>query len=226
MIIDKYGIRLCRLKEKDIELVRQKRNADEIRRYMDFQEIITEEMQKKWFESVNNIYNYYYTIEHEGKKIGLINGKNIDFEKRTSEGGIFIWDLNYLGTFIPVICSVIITDLTFYINNFKKNYAKVLRANQRSVFYNQSLGYVPSKDFPENESVQYYELTRENYTKSVASIRKGIISLTKDGSPLSLENISFETDSESEINKLYKGLPPDIQSYLDFLIQKRLNHAS
>lgn len=226
MIIEKYGIRLCRLKEKDSELVRQNRNADHIRKFMDVQEIITEEMQRKWFHSINNIYNYYYIVEYKGEKIGLINGKNIDFEKRTSEGGIFIWDAKYIGTVIPVIASIVLTDLTFYINNFKKNYAKVLKTNERSSFYNKSLGYVSSNDFPENEQCIYYELTKENYTNHVVPIRKGIISLTKDASPLSYENISFEEDSPEEILKLYRGLPPDIQSYLDVLTQKKMNHAS
>lgn len=47
MIIKKYGITLERLTEADIELVRQHRNSELIRRRMFYQKQITEEEQKK-----------------------------------------------------------------------------------------------------------------------------------------------------------------------------------
>ena len=74
----KYGITLTRLREDDIELVRKWRNSPGIQQYMEYREFITEEMQKKWFESINNLQNFYFIIEYENKKIGLINTSNID----------------------------------------------------------------------------------------------------------------------------------------------------
>src|ERR1017187_6809502 len=112
MLIRKYGITLKRLKEEDIELVREMRNSAAIRSTMAYREQITPEMQKKWFESINNKFNGYFMIIHEGTKIGLINGKNIDFEKRTCEGGIFLWDENYKDTIIPALASIIMNDWT------------------------------------------------------------------------------------------------------------------
>jgi hypothetical protein len=47
MIINKYGVKLCRLQEEDLELVRNKRNSLPVRRNMFFQKTITSEMQKK-----------------------------------------------------------------------------------------------------------------------------------------------------------------------------------
>lgn len=41
MIVRKYGLILRRLQLEDIELVRGKRNSDEIRRVMQFREEIT-----------------------------------------------------------------------------------------------------------------------------------------------------------------------------------------
>ena len=58
MIIRKYGISLERLTEEDIELVRQHRNSEFIRKRMFYQKMITEEEQKKWFQSINNDFNY------------------------------------------------------------------------------------------------------------------------------------------------------------------------
>jgi len=118
MIVRKYGITLRRLKEEDIELVRQMRNLVAIRNKMFFQETITPEMQIKWFNSINNKNNGYFIIEVEGKKIGLIHGKNLDFEKRTCEGGIFIWDENHIGGFGPSLASVIMNYWTGYRINF------------------------------------------------------------------------------------------------------------
>ncbi len=78
MIIKKYGITLERLTEADIELVRQHRNSELIRRRMFYQNQITEEEQKKWFAKINNDLNYYFLILHKGKKIGL-NARNYRF---------------------------------------------------------------------------------------------------------------------------------------------------
>ena len=90
MIIEKYGIKLIRLKQEDIELVRLKRNSLDINELMHDRVIISFEMQYKWFQSINNIYNNYFIIIYNNEKIGLVNGKNSDYEKRQSEGGMFI----------------------------------------------------------------------------------------------------------------------------------------
>ena len=95
MKLQKYGITLERLTESDIELVRKYRNSAEIKNFMQFRKRITRSMQKKWFESIDNYLNYYFIIIYDGKKIGLINIKNIDWVKNTdvSESGLFLWDL-------------------------------------------------------------------------------------------------------------------------------------
>ena len=49
MKLEKYGICLEKLTHDKIELVRRWRNHPKIRRYMEFREEITPEMQEKWF---------------------------------------------------------------------------------------------------------------------------------------------------------------------------------
>ena len=115
MKIRKYGITLIRLKEEHLELVRKWRNNPEIQQHMEYQEYITPEMQKNWFSSINNIYNSYYIIEYEKKYIGLINEKNIDYENKTAEAGLFIWDKNYLNTHIPLLASLSMLEIGFHI---------------------------------------------------------------------------------------------------------------
>src|ERR1035437_2629006 len=173
MIIRKYGIKLTRIKKKDIELIRRKRNSSDINKRMHCKAKITPEMQLVWFNSVNNIYNTYFIIHYENKKIGIINGKNSDFNKRQSEGGMFVWDKEYWGTVIPALCSVMMTDFTFFVNDFKRNYIKILKSNTNAINYNKQLGYVATNDYPSDSETQWFVLTKESYLKNIQRIRKG-----------------------------------------------------
>ncbi|HTB31227.1 MAG TPA: GNAT family N-acetyltransferase [Bacteroidia bacterium] len=219
MIVRKYGITLRRLKEADIELLRQKRNSTAIQNTMFYREEITPEMQKKWFDSINNKNNGYFIIEFEGKKIGLVHGKDIDFEKRTCEGGIFIWDETYIRSFIPSLASVIMNDWTFYMINFKAIYAKIMLDNTIAINYNKLMGYKPCEPLNDDKGVQWMILTKESYEKHMILLRKGIKDITGDGEVLKLENGDASDDLGKEIDLFYKGLPPDIQERGDTLLK-------
>ncbi len=224
MIIEKYGITLTRLKENDIELIRVKRNSDDIRNSMHFQETITSEMQKKWFSSINNIYNNYFIIHHNHQKIGLVNGKNSDYEKRQSEGGMFVWEKEYWGTTIPAMCSVILSDFTFLINKFERNYIKIMKSNTNSINYNKQLGYVITNDFPSDIDTQWYVLSKDNYLKKIDKIRSGIKSMTGDAEPLSVANISLQDETEEDLNTLYKPLPDYIKSTVNLILEREKHY--
>ena len=101
MKLYKYGITLERLKEADIELVRQWRNSDPVRLNMAYREIISPEQQLQWFRSVDNLENNYLLIYYKGEKIGLLNDKNVDWEARTSESGLFLGRTEFYSTFVP-----------------------------------------------------------------------------------------------------------------------------
>lgn len=73
LVIGGYGVRLVRLTEGKIDLVRRWRNDPKIAQYMDFREYITEEMQKAWFKRIDNEYNFYFIIQVSEKKIGLVD---------------------------------------------------------------------------------------------------------------------------------------------------------
>jgi hypothetical protein len=207
MRIRKYGIELIRVKEKDIELIREKRNSDAIRSCMQFKSLITKEMQKEWFLSIHNIYNNYFLISVKGKTIGLINGKNIDYDKRTSEGGMFIWDKGFQGAIEPAFASVIMSDFNFIINEFRKNYIKILKSNTKAINHNKQLGYIPTTDIPSDNEVQWFELTSENYMLKMQKLRKAITLGCGDTSILDPNDFDFKDDSEEEIRSLYSGLP-------------------
>jgi UDP-4-amino-4,6-dideoxy-N-acetyl-beta-L-altrosamine N-acetyltransferase len=220
MRIHKYGITLTRIKEKDIELIREKRNSDEIKASMQFRETITPEMQKRWFESVNNIFHNYFIITADNKQIGLIDGKNIDYLKRTSEGGMFIWDKEYWGTIHSALSSVIMSDFNFIINEFKKNYIKILRTNVKAIGHNKQLGYVPTQDLLSTDEIEWFELTRESYFKNVEKLRKAISVNTGDAELLSVDDFEFTDDSKQDLLKLYSPLPDYLKQKIDHCLKR------
>jgi RimJ/RimL family protein N-acetyltransferase len=220
MIIEKYGIKLIRLKESDIELLRLKRNSTLVNSLMHERNIISPEMQQKWFESINTIYNNYFIIEYNNQKIGLVNGKNSDYEKRQSEGGMFIWEQKYWGTVIPALCSIIMSDFTFFITGFNKNYIKILRSNYNAISYNKQLGYVLTTDFLSDEVAQWYVLTKSTYLKKTQKLRNGIRSITGEIEPLTLKDISFRDDNENDLKLLYEPLPNYVKDNVNEILKK------
>jgi RimJ/RimL family protein N-acetyltransferase len=220
MRIHKYGITLTRLKEKDIELVREKRNSEEIKASMQFREPISREMQQEWFKRVNNIYNNFFIITAGNKQIGMIDGKNIDYNKRTSEGGMFIWDKDYWGSIHPALASVIMSDFNFIINEFEKNYIKILRSNPKAIGHNRQLGYVPSADFEHSDEVEWFELSKENYFSHIGKLRKAIAANTGDPSILNVDDFEFTDDSEAELKELYSPLPGYLKSMINHCLKR------
>ncbi|HCT69925.1 MAG TPA: hypothetical protein DF409_01555, partial [Bacteroidales bacterium] len=135
MKLYKYGITLERLKEADIELVRQWRNSDPVRLNMAYREIISPGQQLEWFRSVNNLDNNYLMICYKGEKIGLLNDKNVDWEARTSESGLFLGRTEFYATYVPYLVSVAGIEATFYFLNWNKQFAHILRDNARAISY-------------------------------------------------------------------------------------------
>jgi RimJ/RimL family protein N-acetyltransferase len=174
----KYGITLERLREEDIELVRQWRNSDAVRLNMKYQDIITLEKQHEWFNSINNVNFHYVMIQYQGEKIGLLNDKNIDWEARTSETGIFIGRPEFYHTFVPYLVSTTGIETLFYFMGWKKQYAHVLRTNTNAIQYNLALGYKLCEG-QEGVDHQRYELTRESFEQTAGKIRKLVRSIAK-----------------------------------------------
>jgi hypothetical protein len=212
LIITKYGISLVRLKKEQIEFVRQKRNLSFIQDKMLYKKQISRWQQKRWFRSINNKNNLYFLIQYNHQFVGLINGKDVDYEKRTGEGGIFIWNNELWDTYVPVAASLILNDFNFLLANFKVNYARVLKTNHNAVQYNLSQGYKILEE--QKEDVLLMQLTKEDYIKNAEKVRRAMQIVSKDVQPLSMNDVSFEDDNEKTRKLLYTGLPYDIQNLI------------
>ena len=173
MKLFKYGIILERLREKDIEMVRLWRNSDPVRLNMRYQDIITQEQQLEWFNSVNNLQFNYLMIHYQGEKIGLMNDKNIDWEARTSESGIFLGRTEFYNTFVPFLVSVAGIETMFFMLGWEKQYAHILRTNNNAIKYNLQLGYQLCEGQTDID-YQLFEMTRKSFEQKAGKIRKAV----------------------------------------------------
>ncbi|MBC7696043.1 MAG: GNAT family N-acetyltransferase [Burkholderiales bacterium] len=162
MIVEQYGLTYLRVTEQDLETLRYWRNQSFIRDTMQFKEYITPQMQRDWFNRINNKYNYYFIIKDNNKKIGLINCKDASPDTKLAEGGIFIWDNQYWGTSIPVFASLTMLQAVFEIfKSGEESIATVAKSNRVALRFNEMLGY-EIKSMTEDG---YYKLhlSREKY---------------------------------------------------------------
>ncbi|MFH1120801.1 MAG: GNAT family N-acetyltransferase [Bacteroidota bacterium] len=215
MKLFKYNIILERLKEADIELVRQWRNSDLVRLNMEYRDIISPEQQLEWFRSIDNLKNNYLMIHYKGEKIGLLNDKNVNWDSRTSESGLFLGRTEYYATFIPYLVSVAGIETTFYYLDWNRQFAHILKSNQNAIKYNLQLGYHLSKGQDTFEN-QQYEMTRESFERSAGNIRKAVRLLA--GPDLKMKLLLEPADYESGLAQKFEGL---FSTHLD-----RLEHIA
>ncbi|WP_101689386.1 GNAT family N-acetyltransferase [Dysgonomonas massiliensis] len=169
MKISAYNVTLTRLTEDKIELIRQWRNDPKISQYMEYREHITAEMQLNWFRKIDNENNYYFIIEFEGKEIGLANLRDIDYEKKEGEGGIFIYDDSMLNSTVSFQAVLAINDFSFERLNLDRILIHVLKNNKRAILFNKALGYV-RVDTDEDVENEPYVLEKEVYYKKRNSL--------------------------------------------------------
>jgi RimJ/RimL family protein N-acetyltransferase len=192
MNYSRYVITFHFLKEDDIEQVRQWRNDPLVAASHEFNGHITPEMQQEWFRSVNNIENLYTIVEYQGEKIGVINMKNIDWEARVCEGGIFLPDPEYHQTILPAMISYIATEIIFLMFDWNVGYARVLKQNTKVQEFVRMLGYELMMG-QEGVNNQWYQITRESFEKCSPRIKKAISVLygNEDQGVLSIERNEF-----------------------------------
>ncbi len=179
MIIKGYAVTLSRLTVADIEQVRQWRNSEKVRQFMEFREEITSEMQEKWFASIDNEFNNYYIIHDGETKIGLIYGAEIDWDKGiTQNGGIFIYDESYWNTYFPLSATLLLMEISFILG-MKEAYIKVLHDNEKAIQFNTNIGFVK---LPGQEGIlnQRYVLTKESYDLKTEKLRQLIEKVYSD----------------------------------------------
>jgi UDP-4-amino-4,6-dideoxy-N-acetyl-beta-L-altrosamine N-acetyltransferase len=209
MKLIRYGVTLKRISAEDLELVRFWRNSQKIRDNMIYREYITPEMQKKWFDSINNYNNFFYIIQVNNDSIGLIDNKNTDWTMGTTESGLFLYDEKYYNTYIPIAASFILIEVGFYILNGKDARIKVLRTNKKAINYNTRLGFVPINiEDADNQFIEFI-LTKENLQKKTLKLRNALKSIHSSLDPylyLYLTPEDYKSGLAYDIENVWKNV--------------------
>ncbi len=180
MKLRRYGVTLKRLTRNDLELLRTWRNSEQVNKHMEFREHITKEMQEKWFVSIDNPNNNYYIIIYKNEKIGLINEKGYNrFADNTTESGIFIADKKNKNSFVPILASLTLLEISFFFLGGKQSYIKILKSNSTSIKYNKQLGYKLCENQDNIENQRYF-LTCTDFINSTYKLRKAALQISKD----------------------------------------------
>jgi len=187
MIIRRYGIDLVRVQKEHIEMIRVWRNDPKIRDFMFFKSDITAEMQRDWFNSVNNDQNFYFMVCPSDTPIGLISISSIDYDHNKAFAGLFIYDDNFLGTDIPVRSSLCLLDVFFTYTSVDTLYAKVRNSNLVADQYNTSLGFERVKKIELGQGYEY-ELQRENYFKKAHTLRQAAMKIYGSKTTITFNN--------------------------------------
>jgi len=187
MHIGRFGIKLEWLKGDQIETVRQWRNAQEIRSFMEFQDYITPEMQQKWFQSLDRLRDFYFVIRLHNEPVGLIHASSIDWSQRTGYSGLFIWQKEILGSHVPVLASLCMVDFFFLFCTLEKLYAKVKADNPVAIRYNAQLGFKPAEE-TDHKSFLRYLLETKDYFKSTEQLHEMAESVGGDKNEIVIEN--------------------------------------
>ena len=166
---------------------------------MHFREYITPEMQEEWFKSINNANNFYYIIEYKSEKIGLVNDKNIDWENKISEGGLFIWENKCLNSIVPMLVSYLMIEIAFYILGWDRTFIKVIKSNKRAIDFNTALGFTI---FNEEKELDYLlmRLTREQFEEKAEKLRQVMDRLPSN------EKILLSFDQGDQLNGTQKSV--------------------
>jgi RimJ/RimL family protein N-acetyltransferase len=192
MIISRYGVKLIRLRREHLELIRYWRNSSKIRSVMEYQEFITQKMQSQWFNSLNLLNDFYFVIEYEGNLVGLIHASNVDWQQRTAQSGLFIWEDAYHGSPVPIMASVNLLDTFFDFFCLEELKAKVKHDNFIALTYNKFIGFEEIQPEQKKEFISIV-LTKDNYAN-----QSGIIKYHFDDNQLSKLNIQIKNE---DLNK-------------------------
>lgn len=164
-----YDVTLRAFQESDKELIRYWRNHESVRSKMAFKDFITPEMHSKWFQKFL-AYDQAFgnIIEFQQTSCGVAYYINNGIY---SDGGMFFWDKLALGIHIPVLVSIIQTEINFYLFRQPEAHINILSDNYNAISFNKSLGYclLPNQ---ENEYSQRYILTEETYKPNGERIKK------------------------------------------------------
>ena len=133
---------LNELAVRDIELVRNWRNSDEVAPYMYNEDHITEEQQASWFHKISLETNSkYWIIEYEGKKLGLASITGIDKTLSSCYWAFYLGDLSVRGAGIGAKVEYNVIDYVFSELKLNKLRCEVFVSNDKVIKMHEKFGF-------------------------------------------------------------------------------------
>ncbi|MCA3894951.1 GNAT family N-acetyltransferase [Vibrio vulnificus] len=171
IILIEHGVTLTPLDESHLEMLRKWRNSEFVRRFMLYQEDISENQQREWFARLKGSQKFYFIITDEAGEYGCCN-VNLETDESgvcCAEGGIFSaeeWKLNSL-TPIKAICSIYNWAFTSCGVAYIK--ARIRNDNKRAIRFNHGLGF---KVDHVTDGVTYATLTKSSFEERYSVMKR------------------------------------------------------
>lgn len=138
--IDAFGISLRCLQEADIQMLCKWRNNDNIRLYMEDSRHVSSEVMNFWIRKIHkNNSTYPYISYYSNKPIGYVEIKNINYNNKSCEGGLFLFRNKYIGTGISYNIALC-REIVMHKLNLKTLISKIHKNNTRSINFCKKYG--------------------------------------------------------------------------------------
>lgn len=158
----KFGVVFKPLSEENLEMVRGWRNSNDVRLFMQYQEIITSQQQEAWFKQLDKETNHYYVTYIDKIPFGVYNIKDVDFYSGIGETGVFLNSSNSWESDSSLRGSIGIIIFAFEILKLKALKCHVLKSNKKVLVYNKQMGF--KINVLEKDSISFeLMLTKEDF---------------------------------------------------------------
>jgi UDP-4-amino-4,6-dideoxy-N-acetyl-beta-L-altrosamine N-acetyltransferase len=165
-----FGVTFKPLSEANLEMVRIWRNSDDVRLFMQYQEIITPDQQQTWFKQLDKSTNYYFVTYQNEIPFGVYNIKDVDFNVGIGEPGVFLKSRDIWETDCSMRGSIAILKFAFEILKLNTLKSHVLKTNKKVLVYNQQMGFQINEKVDDAISIELL-LTKEDFYANKKIIR-------------------------------------------------------
>lgn len=132
--------------EKTIEKIREWRNLPEIRENMYNNHLINKKEHLEWVKNLKNSKDAFFWVVHDSNTpIGIINLKNVDYKKKTTDWGIYIGEKNYWEKGLSKNILYNLMSHVFDEMNLSKMYTSVLENNSVALNLYKKMGFQKEK---------------------------------------------------------------------------------
>lgn len=134
-------IKLKKLTEDDIEIVRNWRNSKEVSSYMYTENHISKDQQIKWFKGLDDNKSRYWIIEFEGKKLGLASITDINLVLQSCYWAFYLGDTSVRGAGIGAKVEYNVLYYVFETLDLNKLRCEVFVTNDKVIKMHEKFGF-------------------------------------------------------------------------------------